>query len=106
MANGAASRRAAVASATVHSTWDSIQPQALALRFPYEKGQQATQEDYLKAQELIAARGQPDATAEPKDLTPTEPEPGTPEAKSAERKAIARAKQSLADMGAVNEAAA
>jgi hypothetical protein len=60
----------------------------------FERGQKAAQEDYLAGQELKNRQAQPDATAETKDLN-AEPEPGSPEAQRAERKSIARAKESL-----------
>jgi len=64
------------------------------------KGQELTQAEFVKAQEVINGRGQPQAGAEPKDLNgAAEPEPGTPEAKAKERKSVAKAKESLAKLG-------
>lgn len=73
----------------------------------YERGQKATQDDILAAQELIARRGQPNPDAAPADLNNGEaPEPGTPEAEAAERKAVRRARESLENLGAQSAAAA
>lgn len=70
----------------------------------YDAGQAEVGHLFIEASDLIAKRGQP-SDAAPVNLAP-EPEPGTEEAKSAERKSIAKAKDSLASMGAANEQAA
>lgn len=70
----------------------------------YEKGQQATQEDFLAAQELKQRQANPDAGEEPKDLNEAaEPEPSVAEERAAERKAVRRAKESLEKIGAADE---
>ena len=54
------------------------------------------------AAEVLARRGEPDAEAEAEDLGDDDegPEPGTPEARKAEREAERRARESLEKMGA------
>jgi len=65
-----------------------------------EKGMELTQQEFLTAQEAIKRRSQPDAGAAPKDLNAkAEPEPGSREAKKAEKAAVQRAKDSLEAMG-------
>lgn len=73
----------------------------------YERGQKATQEDFLAAQELKKRQAEPDAGKKPVDLNGGgEPEAGTPEAAKAERAAIRRAKESLGVGEPINQVAA
>lgn len=70
------------------------------------KGQELTQAEFLAAAEARKRINQPNAGAETKDLN-KEPESGTPEAASAERKSVARARESLDRMGeSANQVAA
>lgn len=62
------------------------------------KGQELTMAEVKAGMEARARRDQPNADAEPKNLDAA-PEPGTHEAKKAERKAVDAAKASLAAMG-------
>lgn len=63
----------------------------------YRTGQEETAARVQRAMELRRAEADVDASAAPKDLNPpeAEPEPGTPEAKAAERRAVDAAKASL-----------
>jgi hypothetical protein len=71
----------------------------------FERGQKATQEDFVAGQELKKQQSQPDAAAEPKDLNAAE-EPTIAEEKAAERKAIRKAKESLGVGETANRVAA
>lgn len=71
----------------------------------YERGQKATQEEIVAAAELKKTLAEPAADQTPVELNT--PEPSLDEELAAERKAIRRAKDSLAAMGAAaNEVAA
>lgn len=63
----------------------------------YSRGQQATQEDFLAGQELKKKQANPDATAAAQPLN--DPEPTIAEARAAERKSVAKAKESLKTIG-------
>jgi hypothetical protein len=65
----------------------------------FREGQKVTGERIQQAMALKQREGEPDAQQQPVDLSPEEPEPGTPEAKAAERKAVRKAKESLEKMG-------
>lgn len=73
----------------------------------YERGQKATHEDFLAGQKIKDEQGQPDSSAEPKDLNAeAKPEPTVAETKAAERRSIAKAKESLGVGPAANKVAA
>lgn len=64
------------------------------------KGQEITQTEVAAAMAAKKRIAEPQGDKKPKDLNATtEPEPGTPEAKKAERKSVAAAKESLEAMG-------
>lgn len=72
----------------------------------YEEGQKVQRERYQRAMELRQRESAPAAGGETPDLNAKpEPEPGSPEAKAAERKSIQRAKDSLNNLGGEKTAA-
>jgi hypothetical protein len=74
----------------------------------YERGQKGTLEDLAAADEMKKRQAEPDAAQAPVNLNAA-PEPGSPEAAAAERKSVAKAKESLSKLGdasAANKVAA